>query len=191
MELLNSASNMLEGINLTMTYTVMVGVGIVLCILASFLGGDDGTLGDGGATPGLLISPMSMSAFTTVLGGYGLITYSGLSMSPIKSVLISVVCSAVTVSLFNYILFKFFWSSGANMKPEMLDGKVGEVYTSIPENGVGEIIYRDSMGVRQKRPARSEDGQPIATGASVVVKSSVGATLVVEKGTGKTDFRKK
>ena len=191
MELLNGVSSMLESINLTMTYIVMVGAGIVLCILAAFLGGDDGTLGDGGHTPGLLISPMSMASFTTVLGGYGLITYAGLSMSAIASVLISFACSAVTVSLFNYVLFKFFWSSGANMKPEILDGKIGEVYTSIPENGVGEIIYRDSMGVRQKRPARSSDGQTIATGVSVVVKSSVGATLIVEKGTGKSDLKKK
>ena len=191
MELLNSASSMLESINLTTTDIVMVGVGIVLCILAALLGGDDGTIGDGGHTPGLLISPMSMASFTTVLGGYGLITYVGLSYSAIASVLLSVVLSALTVTLFNYILFKFFWSSGANMTPEILDGKVGEVYTSIPENGVGEIIYRDSMGVRQKRPARSSDGQTIATGASVVVKSSVGATLIVEKGTGKSDLRKK
>ncbi|MDO5295937.1 MAG: hypothetical protein Q4F00_04715 [bacterium] len=191
MELLNSAGNMLETLNLTMVYIAMVGIGIVVCLLASFLGGDDGTIGDGGHTPGLIISPMSMATFTTLLGGFGLITYSGFSMSAIASVLTSIACSLVSVSIFNYILFKVFWSSGSTMKAEEIDGKIGEVYTSIPENGVGEIIYRDSLGVRQKRPARSSDGQTIPTGTSVVVKSSVDATLIVDKAPDNSGLKKK
>ncbi|MBQ7568965.1 NfeD family protein [bacterium] len=181
MELLNNASEVLESLNLTLIYSSLVGLGIVCCGLAYFLGGDDGGgIGDGGDSPGLVISPTGIAFFTTSLGAYGLILYHGFSLGALPSMLISVVLSAITMLGFNYVFFKVFLRSGSVVKRDVLEGIVGEVYTAIPEDGTGEIIYRDSRG-RQKSPARSSDGKAIATGTSVVIKNAVGATVVVEK----------
>ncbi len=181
MEVINNASAFLESLNLTLVYTGLIGIGVVCCGLAYLLGGDDGGgIGDGGDSPGLIISPTGIAFFTTSLGAFGLIFYHGFAFTALSSMLVSVVCSAILMLVFNYVFFKVFLRSGSVVQQETLEGLTGEVYTAIPADGMGEIVYRDNRG-RQKSPARSANGETIATGTLVVIKSAVGAILVVSK----------
>lgn len=168
-------NNIGENLNLiTFLYSGLVVIGIICCCCVYIFGGDDGGIDDGGLT----ISPTGLAFFTTSLGAFGLISYHGFKTTALTSMLISVVLSLIMMFIFNYVFFKAFVESGFTVKDETLEGLNGEVYTAIPENGTGEIVYKDSRG-RQKSLARELEGRPLAMGTSVTIKKIVGATLIV------------
>ena len=59
-------------------------------------------------------------------------------------------------------------------------GTTGEVITSIPEGGVGQVVIV-SGGQRINAPARSRDGSPISRGARVFISRVDGPTFEVEQ----------
>ncbi len=59
-------------------------------------------------------------------------------------------------------------------------GTTGEVITSIPEGGVGQVVII-SGGQRINAPARSRDGAPISRGARVFISRVDGPTFEVEQ----------
>lgn len=186
MEQLHSFVN---GLDLTLMYCGFVVAGFVFCVITLMMGGDDGGaaghdfLGfhhSGSDGPGCFVTPSGMSFFTTSLGAYGLIMQYGFKAGPLTGVLVSVVLAAVTMMALNYAFYRVFWKSGSVVKAEDLTGVQAEVFTAIPANGLGEVIYRDSRG-RQKQAARSATNQALPEGTLVVIKSNLGAALVVEK----------
>lgn len=58
-------------------------------------------------------------------------------------------------------------------------GRLAEVTTSIPDGGLGQVLYRDATGSRQLL-AHSRDGGGIAAGQLVRIVDVVGSTVIVE-----------
>lgn len=172
-----------EGLNLTMVYGGFVLAGLLFCGVAFLFGGDGG---DGGADAGgddgggCFLSPISLAFFTTSLGAFGLILLHGLGVSPLRSILYSVVAAGVSMTVLSYFFFRLFVRGGAVVQAQTVDGLSAEVFTAIPEGGVGEVLYRDGRG-QQKALARSADGRALPVGASVRIDRRVGPTLVVSK----------
>jgi membrane protein implicated in regulation of membrane protease activity len=173
-----------EGLNLTLVYGGFVLAGLLFCGLVFLFGGDHGDVHAGDAagddSGGCFLSPTSLAFFTTSFGAFGLILLHGVGVTPMRSVLYSSVAAAVSMAVLSYAFFRLFVRSGAVVQAENLEGLTAEVYTAIPEEGVGEVLYRDRRG-RQKAMARSADGQAIASGACVRIDSAIGPTLVVSR----------
>src|SRR5208283_4361484 len=117
--------------------------------------------------PGIApFSPTTIASFVTALGGLGMIFTS---IDATKSVWISAPLSvvgglAIAASVFWLFetMFRKLQSSSESRVATLL-GHVATIVTPIPANGVGEIAYVQS-GTRYTAPARSEKGEPIASG---------------------------
>lgn len=179
MEIIRDA---VEGLNLTLVYGGFALAGLLFCGLAFIFGGDGGdggvdADGDGG---GCFLSPISLAFFTTSLGAFGLIFLHGLGISPMRSILYSIVAAALSMSVLSFSFYRLFVRGGAVVRAEKVDGLSAEVFTAITEGGVGEVLYRDGRG-QQKALARSSDGGAIPAGVPVRIDRRVGPTLVVSR----------
>lgn len=140
--------------------------------------GADGTDGHGVSA----FSPMIIAAFMTGFGAFGYLlsmvpaTKSPIISAPLAAVGAFVFASAIVSSL--RAVFRKTQSSSES-KAASVVGMTATLGTGIPEHGVGEIVYVQG-GTRYTAPARTEDGQPIATGAAVIVTRIVGSQFFVK-----------
>ena len=185
-----NVSAFLESLNLTLIFLAFVVLGIIFSAIALIIGdhgahadvgGIDVGVGDGdGGHGGCFLTPTALAFFSTSFGAYGLIFFVGFKTGPLMSVVLSTVLAAITMAGLNHMFFRLFVKTGSVVSEDKVEGLVGEVFTAIPADGVGEVLYRSDRG-RQKAMARTIDGAPLASGETVVIKSSTGATLVVER----------
>ncbi|MEK8023615.1 MAG: NfeD family protein [Candidatus Hydrogenedentota bacterium] len=129
-----------------------------------------------------LFSPLALATFFAAIGGYGLMTSLGFAMSDGSSVTASVIAALITSYAVTYFAWKVMRGSigTSTIRLEDLVGRTGEVLTSIPAGGVGEIAVRTGTE-RYLGLAREESGGEIARGAGVTVKELSGTTLIVSE----------
>lgn len=172
---------------LNLVYTIVVVVSF-LYALVSLLGAEVGDALDFDldvdADTGIdfiSISPFSLAMFGTTFGLVGLITRLWLDMEPIPSVLwsagLGLLIGALAQALFIYVLSPSR-SSHFNLTDDAI-GREAEVVTTIPDGGVGEIVFNNVSG-RVKLGARATDGTAIPYGTVVVVKRVVGRIAFVQ-----------
>jgi len=79
-------------------------------------------------------------------------------------------------------LFQLFVSLQSDGTVDMDDsiGATGTIYLRIPENGTGQIQVEADGSLRTYN-AKSEDGQPIATGDFAEVLDVISSTLIVKR----------
>jgi membrane protein implicated in regulation of membrane protease activity len=186
----------------TLIYAICLAVGVIFTVISAvaghFFGGDGhgdvggGDVGTGGhaeagfdhsGMPGIsFFSPTVLASFVTAFGAFGLIltripaTSSVWASAPLSAVGGTVVAWLVFL-LFN-ALFKSTQSSSESRVASLV-GQSASVITPIPEGGVGEIAYVQG-GIRYTAPARTETGQPIASGRAVTICRVAGTQYFVQ-----------
>lgn len=167
-------------------YWFCVAVG-GLWTLASFamghLGADHG--GDAGLDHGdvsfPIFSPTVIATFIAAFGGLGLLASSLLGAGQTAIHLPVALGGATAIALLMAMLLVRITravESNSNVSEHSLRGSEGEVITSIPTNGLGEIAYV-AAGIRYTASARTIDGGPVASGTLVEIDRVDGGTLFV------------
>jgi membrane protein implicated in regulation of membrane protease activity len=128
-------------------------------------------------------SPLSLRnlmAFLTAFGASGLIT-SAYGWDTLQSSLFAII-PGFAMAFIAYRFMKMLYGQEASSVLEVasLVGRTGIVEVGVPQSGLGRVLM-NTAGGRSSFIARSEDGSPIASGESVVVKSTLGGDLVVAK----------
>jgi membrane protein implicated in regulation of membrane protease activity len=126
------------------------------------------------------LSPISIAAFVTSFGGFGLIATLGLGWDSLASAGAAVVGSLLVAIASHFAFFYFFIAPQASsaLKSSDIIGRSAQVTAPIPGNSVGEIAYV-SMGERHMATARSSNGQSIPRGATVIIEGITGTVVDV------------
>ncbi len=167
---------------------VMGEIGEAFDSVGDFIGdnvelpGGDTDLGGGhgdadGPSP---LSLRNLMAFLTAFGASGLIT-SAYGWDTLQSSLFAFV-PGIAMAFVAYRFMRTLYGQEASSVLEVssLVGRTGVVEVGVPQSGLGRVLM-NTVGGRSSFIARSEDGSPIASGESVVVKSTLGTDLVVAK----------
>lgn len=177
-------------------YLVCFGVGLLFAILSVIFGhlghGADAHLDHGGAhghaeagfgthdMPGFApVGPTTIATFITAFGGIGMVMSHSESLHHLSAV-IAGVGALVIAALVGWgfaVVFRATQGSSEGRIAEV-SGLSATVITPIAPDGVGEIAYVQS-GSRYSAPARTEDGSPVASGATVKITRVVGAQFYV------------
>ena len=178
-----------------MIYTICLVFGLMFTLVSAFAGhlfGGHDAVGTGGhadagfsndGMPGVsFFSPTILSSFITAFGAFGLIlseipATASVWLSVPIAFLIALGVAFLVLWLMNTLFAKSQGSSEARVGE--LIGTTASLASPIPENGVGEISYVFG-GSRYSAPARSENGQPIATGQTVKITRIAGTQYFVE-----------
>ncbi|SDO38034.1 hypothetical protein [Alkalicoccus daliensis] len=156
------------GMPITAMYLFILVSGVFLTFLYIFVGelleGLFDIAGDG------IVNPITIIGFITLFGGLG---YIGEVLGLVSSgllIIVNLLLSAVIIVLVNFYIILPLKRTEKSMSSSIQDlkGRVGEVYTSIPADGFGEVIIRRTHGTVSK-PAKSFDGEPLKEGRFVLI----------------------
>ncbi|HEX4205266.1 MAG TPA: hypothetical protein VHZ51_13960 [Ktedonobacteraceae bacterium] len=125
----------------------------------------------GGHTFYSYVNPMSVALF---LLGFGFCGYLFHNVSPFALpfvLLCAVVSGFIIASVLLSLLNRMLSDSEASTVQDIVDrtGVLGKVSLTIPENGLGEILYVSPGGMRKSIPARTADGNKLERDQEVVV----------------------
>jgi hypothetical protein len=118
-----------------------------------------------------IFNPMSLALF---LVGFGIFGYLLNNIVPVAypimfsgSIIGGLLVAIILLMLLNYILA----DGGTATTLDVADrtGLLGKVIMTIPEAGLGEILYDSPGGTRKSVPARSVDGRRLERGLEIVV----------------------
>ena len=144
---------------------VTVALFFVADVLGDALDGAFGALHVDG-----LLDPFSLVAGVSVFGGAGVLldTYTGLGTAPTVALASAVAVVLAVVTLLLYVAPMKRSENSTAFSVREYAGRTGELSTSIPATGHGEVIVR--MGASTTfQTASSFTGEPIAMGTPVVV----------------------
>ena len=128
-----------------------------------------------GASAGMalfaFLNPTSLGLF---LLGFGLFGYFFHNLTPVAaslSLLLAIVSGAVLAAALLALLSRIFANAEGSTELDVVDrtGMLGKVSITIPEKGLGEIIYTTPSGLHKSIPARGLDSQHIGRDQEVVV----------------------
>jgi membrane protein implicated in regulation of membrane protease activity len=149
-------------------------------------GGDVDVGGDSGAEGPSPLSLRNLMAFLTAFGASGMIT-SAYGWDTLASSLFAVIPgTGLAFVAYRFMRALYGQESSSVVEVARLVGSTGVVEVGLPQGGVGRVMLSTGGGGRSSFLARSEDGAPISTGESVVVKSTLGSDLVVSRATRAT-----
>jgi membrane protein implicated in regulation of membrane protease activity len=161
---------------MTTLYWICLIGGLVFSVLAVFLGDVlDGALDsfDGAFDSfdlGDVLDPLSFVGGVTAFGGAGILleSYTGFSV-PNVGIMAAVIGLALAVVMhFAYVKPMKRSENSTAFSVREYYGKIGEVNTTIPAQGYGEVLVRMGASVTFQAAA-SFDGTPIEMGTKVVV----------------------
>jgi membrane protein implicated in regulation of membrane protease activity len=90
--------------------------------------------------------------------------------------------AGIVAVLILYLLFKFLLGQqeDGSWKLWEAEGKIGEVYVPIPENGVGKVIVQVG-GADRELDAKSRTGEALPTHTKIIVSHTENGLVVVAK----------
>ena len=196
--------NILSDATVTTLYLVLLGLGVIYALFLLFTGqlsgdshvdfgsGDAGIDLDGGVDHGVgvdgdvqhgisPISPLTVSTFVTAFGAVGLVA-KHLFMASDRFSLLWASLGGLFISIlifvgFTYLFIKPQGSSEVRLAEQR--GKIAEVITPIPQDGMGEIAFV-AQGGRVTYSARSRNEKAIRRGQVVRIVRIVGGVAYVE-----------
>jgi len=179
-------------------YWVMAIIGTLVTLILLFVGGDQdfghgamdvghGEIGHGEAGghgldhaddgPG----PISVRTILAFMGGWGwggLLGWNSFGWGLLSAPFGLAVGLVMAVIIFRFSRFLHNQEATSTVSAADLVGHEGVVMTALPAHGTGEIrIYAGGMPL--KTLARSESGEAIAEGQSIIVVEELGGTLLV------------
>jgi hypothetical protein len=132
-----------------------------------------------------LLSYFNITSVMFFLLGFGFFGYlfhnTGHLMS-IVTLLLAGISGVIIAALLLLLLSRLFGDSEGATVQDVSDrtGLLGKVSLTIPENGLGEILYVSPGGMRKSIPARSSDGRRLERAQEVVVISYAGGIAEVD-----------
>jgi membrane protein implicated in regulation of membrane protease activity len=168
-------------------YLAVAGLGLVLLLLSiifgelfDFLDVDVGD-GEGGPISGTVIAA-GMAAFGSAGAlatyyGWGVLLSAGTAIA--AAIAFGALSAWVLATLYHQ-------TGGTDSSLGVLQGRLGQVTTSIPASGPGEVMVT-GVDTTVHRIARSAGGQAIRVGSIVRIVDVIGSTLVVEPTRGDAD----
>lgn len=117
------------------------------------------------------VNPTSIVLFLLGFGYFGYLFHTVISVAVPLTLFLAVVGGVVIAGLLLAMLNRIFGKSEGTTVQDVSDrtGMLGKVSLTIPENGLGEVIYVSPGGMRKSTPARSVDGQRLERDQEVVV----------------------
>ncbi|WP_416147327.1 hypothetical protein ACM26V_13975 [Salipaludibacillus sp. HK11] len=157
------------GYDIESIYLFLLIAGVVLTVLYIFVGELlEGLMDIGGDA---FLNPITFIGYITLFGGLGYVLETmAFFISSGMIILINLVVSAIVIVLVNYFIILPVKRSEKNMSYSMNDlkGTVGDVFTSIPADGFGEVIISRTHGTVSK-PAKSFDHEELPEGTKILV----------------------
>lgn len=128
------------------------------------------------------ISPPVISTLITSFGAVGLVCENVYHLPTLLSLPIALVSSVALAALAFATIGRIMVAMQGTSHAALADlpGTEAQVITPIPADAVGEVSY-SYAGVRESRPARSEDGVLIPKHALVRISHVAGNTLIVRE----------
>ncbi|SES30400.1 hypothetical protein SAMN05518684_11548 [Salipaludibacillus aurantiacus] len=159
----------IAGYTIESIYLFLLIAGVILTFLYIFVGelieGMMDISGDG------IINPITVIGYITLIGGLGYILETmAFFMGSGLILLVNLVVSAVLIVLVNYFIILPVKRSEKSTSYSIneLKGTVGEVYTTIPAEGFGEVVISRTHGTVSKA-AKSFDNEDLPEGTKVLV----------------------
>lgn len=105
-----------------------------------------GAIGD--IAPGSVLNPTVILSFISVLSGMGYIFELRESFNSLTNFIFATLIALVIVSIIHFFILVPLSKSEQSITRSIKDlvGREGEVITTIPENGIGEILITTSLG---------------------------------------------
>ncbi len=176
--------------NIGLVYASLFAVGAVYALLMALVGAFadhdfggghlDGVDAAGGIDQPHPISGTVVGTFITGFGGGGSIAHYFLEWAVFPGLLAATATGLVMAGAAFGVLEMIFsrTQAGSEFKSSDADGRLAEVITTIPEDGIGEIAYI-VRGQRELASGRAVDGRAIAKGTMVVIEQMMGPSARV------------
>jgi hypothetical protein len=129
-----------------------------------------------------IVNPLNIAIFLLGFGFFGYLLHAATGFAlPLIFVLACIGGLAIAASLI-IMLNRIFGSATGTTIQDVSDrtGLLGKVNTTIPQMGLGEIIYTSPGGMRKSVPARSIDGRRLEREQEVVVVNYNGGVAEVD-----------
>lgn len=147
---------------------IVFGIGILFALIGLFF---DLELG---------FETLSVGCFTTVLGGSVLVCATWMDNVAAISIISLFVALVLTLLVHFYIVPLKKVEASLSYSIDKLKGATGEVITTIPADGMGEVLIKTGLGVNN-RSACSYDQTEIPEGSKVLVMDIKDNVFLVSK----------
>lgn len=133
--------------------------------------GDQQTTAQSNFSLASYLNPTSIALFLLGFGFFGYLFHNLTPALASLSLLLAFIGGVVIAAVLLTILSRIFANVESSTEQDVVDrtGMLGKVSITIPEKGVGEIIYTSPGGMRKSIPARGLDGQHLERDEEVVV----------------------
>ncbi|MCB2156981.1 hypothetical protein KQI84_19050 [bacterium] len=167
----------LSHVSLDTIYWACLFIGLALMLVSLIFG----EILDFGADTGH--GPFSgpvIAAFLSFFGGVGLIGSQVIHLSALGSAMLGLTGSLLGSSIVYFGFYKVLLAQQGGTSFELSDavGMDAQVFTNIPAEGTGEIVFESNSG-RECRPARAIDGKAIPHNSIVSIERVVGGICFV------------
>ncbi len=117
------------------------------------------------------LNPASIALFLLGFGFFGYFFHNLAPVAASLSLLLAIVGGIVLAAILLSLLNRLFAGVESSTEQDVVDrtGMLGKVSITIPEKGLGEIIYTSPAGMRKSIPARGLNNQHLDRDAEVVV----------------------
>lgn len=170
------------GVIYFVSFAIGLGYALFVGLSGHLFGGDTGDvhMDVGTDIPLSPLSPTVIATFLTGFGGGGLLAHNYFHLSLGKGIVAALLTGLLLCGGTFAMLTLLFRSTqaGSEFSLEEMVGKVVEVITPIPEQGIGEIALI-AKGTRINAPARSMDGIAIPRNKPVTIVQVVGKVFYV------------
>lgn len=130
------------------------------------------------------ITPLTIVLFLFGFGFFGYVFHTVTLLALPFVLAFAIVGGFIIAALLLMMVNRIFGNSEASTIQDVSDrtGLLGKVSITIPENGLGEILYVSPGGLRKSIPARSIDGRKIERDQEVVVVNYQMASRILTPG---------
>lgn len=143
-------------------------MGIAFCIISLLIGEVVGGLFH--FETGIFLQPITLFGGITTFGGVGFLLLKWTHLSFDAALIYAILSAVVSILLLYFLIVRpsKYTENSTGFQLKDLIGKEGEVWTSIPSDGLGEVLITMAGG-NSNQIAASHMGTPIAEGMRVVV----------------------
>ena len=117
------------------------------------------------------LNPTSIALFLLGFGFFGYFFHNLTPVAASLSLLLAIISGVVLAAVLLALLSRIFANVESSVEQDVVDrtGMLGKVSITIPEKGLGEIIYISPGGMRKSIPARGLNNQHLDRDLEVVV----------------------
>lgn len=125
----------------------------------------------GGFSPFAYLNPTSIGLFLIGFGLFGYFFHNLTDLAASLSLALALASGIILAFLLLSLLNRIFANAEGSTEQDVVDrtGMLGKVSITIPEKGIGEIIYTSPGGMRKSIPARGLNNQRLDRDQEVVV----------------------